>query len=598
MKRRRLLAAQRSADGCQIGVLNGSTNGGDFLAMLQCAALERPAGCPPNMTRESMEFDVVVVGAGPAGLAAACRLGQLARDAARELAVGVVEKGASVGAHIVSGAVLEPRALTELIPDWRERGAPVTTAVGAERLLWLTSATGSLRVPQFLVPESLHNHGNYVVSLGDLCGWLGAEAEALGCHVLPGFAAAEVLYDGDRVAGVVTGDMGVARDGGRKSNFQAGYELRARYTIFAEGCRGHLGKRLEARYDLRAGADPQHFGLGFKEIWQVDREQHAAGEILHTLGWPLDGATDGGGFLYHAAEGRVYLGFVVGLGYDNPHLDPFAEFQRWKQHPAIRERLAGGKRLAYGARALNKGGLQSLPKLVVPGGLLVGCEAGFLNPAKIKGTHTAMKTGMLAAEAVYAALDVGGAAADAELARYPERVRASWVWHELRSGRNFGAGVAKLGPVLGGGLAFVEQNLLRGRAPWTLRNRVPDHARLRRAAGAPRPAYPKPDGVVSFDRASSVYLASTAHDEDQPIHLLLADPAVPIAVNLPLFDEPAPRYCPAGVYEVVRDANGAARFQINAANCVHCKTCDIKDPAQNITWVPPEGGAGPNYSGM
>jgi electron-transferring-flavoprotein dehydrogenase len=545
-----------------------------------------------------MEFDVVVVGAGPAGLAAACRLGQLARDGGRALAVGVVEKGASVGAHIVSGAVLEPRALIELMPDWRERGAPVTTAVTAERLLWLTSAARSIRVPHRFVPTSLRNAGNYVVSLGDLCRWLGAEAEALGCHVLPGFAAVDVLYDGDRVAGVVTGDMGVARDGGRKSNFQAGYELRAKYTIFAEGSRGHLGKRLERRYDLRAGVDPQHFGLGFKEIWQIDRERHRPGEILHTLGWPLEGRTDGGGFLYHAGDARVYLGLVVGLGYDNPHLDPFAEFQRWKQHPAIRELIVGGKRLAYGARALNKGGLCSLPKLVVPGGVLAGCDAGFLNPAKIKGSHTAMKTGMLAAEAVFAALTSEGAAADDALASYTARVRASWVWEELQRGRNFAAGVAAFGPLLGGGLAFVEQNVLRGRAPWTLRNRVPDHLRLRRAAEAPRPAYPKPDGVVSFDRASSVYLASTAHDEDQPNHLQLADPAIPIAVNLPEYDEPAQRYCPAGVYEVVRDANGAARFQINAANCVHCKTCDIKDPAQNITWVPPEGGAGPNYSGM
>jgi electron-transferring-flavoprotein dehydrogenase len=550
------------------------------------------------MTRESMEFDVVVVGAGPAGLAAACRLGQLARDAGRELAVGVVEKGASVGAHIVSGAVLEPRALSELIPDWRQRGAPVTTAVTTERLLWLTSATRSLRLPHRFVPASLHNHGNFVVSLGDLCRWLAGEAEALGCHVLPGFAATDVLYDAERVAGVVTGDMGVARDGTRKSNFQAGYELHAKYTIFAEGSRGHLGKRLEARYDLRAGVDPQHFGLGCKEIWQIDREQHRPGEILHTLGWPLEGTTDGGGFVYHAAEGRAYLGFVVGLGYDNPHLDPFAEFQRWKQHPAIRDLLASGKRLAYGARALNKGGLQSLPKLVVPGGLLVGCEAGFLNPAKIKGSHTAMKTGMVAAEAVFAALAAEGRTADAELARYPERVRSSWVWDELHRGRNFGPGVAKFGPVLGGALAFVEQNVLRGRAPWTLRNRVPDHARLRRASAAPRLAYPKPDGRISFDRVSSVYLASTAHDENQPNHLQLADPALPIAVNLPQFDEPAQRYCPAGVYEVVHDAGGTARFQINAANCVHCKTCDIKDPAQNITWVPPEGGAGPNYSGM
>ena len=547
------------------------------------------------MSRESMEFDVVVVGAGPAGLAAACRLGQLARAANRELAVGVVEKGATVGAHIVSGAVLEPRALAELFPDWRERGAPVATAVTAEHVHWLRSRAESTRVPQWLVPRALHNRGNYVVSLGDLCQWLGSEAEALGCHVLPGFAATDVLFDGERVAGVATGDLGLARDGTRKANFQPGYDLKATYTVFAEGCRGSLGKRLEARYGLRADADPQHYGLGFKEIWQIDPKKHRPGEILHTLGWPLDDATDGGGFLYHAADARVYLGLIVGLGYRNPHLDPFAEFQRWKEHPVVRDVLAGGKRIAYGARAVNKGGLQSLPRLVVSGGVLVGCEAGFLNPAKIKGSHTAMKTGMLAAETIFAALGGGG---DAELARYPERVRGSWVWDELARGRNFSPGIAKLGTFLGGALGFVEQNLLGGRAPWTLRNRVPDHARLELAAAAPRIAYAKPGGATPFDRASSVYLASTAHEENQPNHLLLADPSVPIAVNLPRFDEPAQRYCPAGVYEVVREAGAAPRFQINAANCVHCKTCDIKDPTQNITWVPPEGGAGPNYSGM
>ncbi|HJR70718.1 MAG TPA: NAD(P)/FAD-dependent oxidoreductase, partial [Gammaproteobacteria bacterium] len=473
------------------------------------------------MSRESMEFDVVVVGAGPAGLAAACRLGQLARAANRELAIGIVEKGAAVGAHIVSGAVLDPRALTELFPDWLERGAPVATAVTAEHVHWLRSGAESSRVPQWLVPRALHNRGNYVVSLGDLCQWLGSEAEALGCHVLPGFAATDALFDGERVAGVATGDLGRARDGTRKANFQPGYDLKAKYTVFAEGCRGSLGKHLEARYDLRAGVDPQHYGIGFKEIWQIDPTKHRPGEILHTLGWPLDDATDGGGFLYHAADARVYLGLIVGLGYRNPHLDPFAEFQRWKEHLVVRDVLAGGKRIAYGARAVNKGGLQSLPRLVVPGGVLVGCEAGFLNPAKIKGSHTAMKTGMLAAEAIFAALAAEEGAGDAELARYPERVRASWVWGELMRGRNFSPGIAKLGTFFGGALAFVEQNLLGGRAPWTLRNRVPDHARLERAAAAPRVAYAKPDSITSFDRASSVYLASTAHEENQPNHLSL-----------------------------------------------------------------------------
>ena len=545
-----------------------------------------------------MELDVLVVGAGPAGLATACRLAQLARGAGRELNVGVVEKGAAVGAHIVSGAVFEPRALDELFPDWRERGAPVETAVTAERVEWLSSENGSVRVPGFLVPRELENRGNFIISLGNLCQWLAKEAEALGVNVLPGFAAADVLYDGERVAGVVTGDLGLARDGSRKPTYQAGYELRAKYTVLAEGCRGHLARRLEARFDLRANADPQHYGIGFKEIWQVDAAKHRPGEIVHTLGWPLDSATDGGGFVYHAADARVYLGLIVSLGYRNPHLDPFAEFQRWKQHASIRELLAGGERIAFGARAVNKGGLQSLPKLTFPGGLLVGCDAGFLNPAKIKGSHAAIKSGMLAGETIFAALALDGAAADAELARYEERVRKSWLWDELHRGRNFSVGLAKLGTFVGGALAFVEQNLLRCRAPWTLHNRVEDHARLREAAHAPRPRYAKPDGVVAFDRASSVFLSSTAHEENQPSHLKLADPDVPIAVNLPRYDEPAQRYCPAGVYEVLTDGSGIPRFRINATNCVHCKTCDIKDPAQNITWVPPEGGGGPNYSGM
>jgi len=498
----------------------------------------------------------------------------------------------------VSGAVFEPRALDELFPDWRERGAPVETRVTAEHFEWLTGPNGSLRVPEFFVPRALRNRGNFIISLGSLCQWLAAQAEALGVNVLPGFAAADVLYEGERVAGVVTGDLGIARDGSRKPTYQAGYELRAKYTVLAEGCRGHLGLRLEARYRLRAGADPQHYGIGFKEIWQVDAAKHRPGEIVHTVGWPLDAATDGGGFVYHAADARVYLGLIVSLGYRNPHLDPFAEFQRWKQHPSVRELLAGGERTAYGARAVNKGGLQSLPRLTFPGGLLVGCDAGFLNPAKIKGSHAALKSGMLAAETIFAAIGLEGAAADAELAAYDERVRKSWLWEELHRGRNFSAGIAKLGTLAGGALAFLEQNLLNGRAPWTLHNRVADHARLREAAHAQRPLYAKPDGVVTFDRASSVFLSSTAHEENQPSHLKLEDPDVPIAVNLPRYDEPAQRYCPAGVYEVIADSSGAPRFRINATNCVHCKTCDIKDPAQNITWVPPEGGGGPSYSGM
>jgi electron-transferring-flavoprotein dehydrogenase len=551
------------------------------------------------VSRETLEFDVVIVGAGPAGLAAACRLGQLARSDNREPSVCVVEKGAAVGAHIVSGAVFDPRALAELFPDYVERGAPLGAPVATERLDWLLGARSGLTVPTLFAPRQLRNHGNRVLSLGDLCGWLGAQAEGLGVSVLPGFAATDLLLEDGRVAGVISGDFGVARDGAHKPGYQPGHELRARCVVLAEGCRGHLGLRLEQHFALRAGADPAHYGIGLKEIWEIDPKLHRPGEVVHTFGWPLDDATEGGGFLYHAAEPRAYLGFIVSLGYANPHLDPFAELQRWKTHPRIRGVLAGGKRVAYGARAIAKGGLQSLPKLVVPGALLVGCDAGFLNGAKIKGSHTAMKTGLLAAETIHTALRASSARElDVELTRYPARVRESWVWSELHAARNFSPGIAKLGTTLGGALAFVEQNLLRGHVPYTLRNRIPDHARLARADTAPKIAYPKPDGIVAFDRPSSVFESSTAHEENQPSHLRLADSRVPIAINLPLYDEPARRYCPAGVYEVVTGASGAPEFRVNAPNCVHCKTCDIKDPTQNITWVPPEGGGGPNYSGM
>jgi electron-transferring-flavoprotein dehydrogenase len=469
--------------------------------------------------------------------------------------------------------------------------------VAGDEFHWLRSPTTAWQVPNALVPRPMHNEGNYIISLGRLCQWLGEQAEALGANLFPGFAAAAPLYVDGRVAGVITGDQGRSADGVEKPGFQSGYELRARYTIFAEGCRGHLGKELMARYGLRDGVDPQHYGLGMKEVWNIDPARHRPGLVVHTLGWPLAGDTDGGGFLYHAADNQVYLGFIVSLGYRNPHLSPFEEFQRWKQHPRIRAVLAGGQRVSYGARAVNKGGLQSLPKLVFPGGLLAGCDAGFLNGAKIKGSHTAMKTGMLAAEAVFAALGAGDAA-PAVLEEYPAAVRRSWVYDELYRARNFGPALKKLGLTLGSAFAFLDQNLFGGKLPFTLRNTEPDHATLRPAASAPRIDYPKPDGRISFDRLSSVFLSSTNHEEDQPCHLVLADPAVPVAQNLPRFDEPAQRYCPAGVYEVVRDGEGAPRFQINAQNCVHCKTCDIKDPAQNINWVTPEGGGGPNYAGM
>jgi electron-transferring-flavoprotein dehydrogenase len=547
--------------------------------------------------RESMDFDVVIVGAGPCGLAAACRLLQLAAAAGREVNVAVVEKGAEIGAHILSGAVFEPTALGELFPDWRERGAPVQVAVTGDEFHWLRSPEAAVRVPNALVPRPMHNEGNYVISLGRLCQWLGTQAESLGANIFTGFAAAAPLYEDGRVAGVITGDQGRGADGAEKPGFQAGYELRARYTIFAEGCRGHLGKELMARYGLRDGVDPQHYGIGLKEVWTIDPAKHRPGLVVHTLGWPLDASTEGGGFLYHAADNQVYLGFIISLAYQNPHLSPFEEFQRWKQHPRIRSVLEGGQRVSYGARAVNKGGLQSLPRLVFPGGLLAGCDAGFLNGAKIKGSHTAMKTGMLAAEAVFDALS-GGDAAPAVLESYPEAVRGSWVHDELYRARNFGPALKKLGLVAGSAFAFVDQNLFGGRLPFTLRNPQPDHATLLPADRAPRMAYPRPDGRISFDRLSSVFLSSTNHEEDQPCHLQLADPSVPVAVNLPKFDEPAQRYCPAGVYEIVRDDAGMPRFQINAQNCVHCKTCDIKDPAQNINWVTPEGGGGPNYAGM
>jgi electron-transferring-flavoprotein dehydrogenase len=546
------------------------------------------------MTRDSMEFDVVIVGGGPSGLATAIRLRQRALAAGTDLSVCVLEKGSEIGAHILSGAVIEPRALAELFPDWRERGAPLETAATADAFLYLT-ATRSIRLP---TPPAMHNRGNYIVSLGNVCRWLAAQAEELGVEIFPGFAAAEVLYDAaGAVRGVATGDMGIGKDGRPTANHAPGVELLARQTVFAEGCRGSLTRDLFERFDLRRDCDPQTYALGIKELWEIDPARHRPGQVLHTVGWPLRADTYGGSFLYHLENNQVAVGFVVGLDYANPHLSPFDEFQRFKTHPAIRPLFEGGRRVAYGARALSEGGLQSLPRLTFPGGLLVGDTAGFLNVPKIKGTHTAMKSGIEAAEALFAVLSAGdGAGAGAEAAAYPERLRASWLWSELAAVRNIRPGFAR-GFWTGMAHAALDTYVLRGRAPWTLANHA-DHERLRPARDCPPIAYPRPDGQVSFDKLSSVFLSATNHEENQPCHLRLTHPERAIAVNLALYDAPEQRYCPAGVYEIVQTAETGPRLQINAQNCVHCKTCDIKDPTQNIVWTVPEGGGGPTYPNM
>ena len=546
--------------------------------------------------RETMQYDVVVVGAGPAGLAAAIRLKQLATQHQHELSVCVLEKGSEVGAHILSGAVMDPRALSELFPDWQALGAPLNAPVSEDRFVFLTER-GSYKLPEFALPACFRNHGMHVVSLGNVCRWLAKQAEGLGVEIFPGFAAAEVLYREDgAVAGVATGDMGIGRDGKPTASHQPGMALNARYTFFAEGCRGHLGRQLQDRYRLRAGVDPQVYGIGLKELWEIRPQAHQLGLVIHTAGWPLAHDTYGGSFLYHLENNQIAIGFVVGLGYSNPYLDPYEEFQRYKTHPAIRTFLEGGKRIAYGARAIAAGGLQSLPRIVFPGGCLIGDDAGFLNASRIKGSHAAMKSGMLAAEAAFAA--VRADRAHDELAAYPEAFRASWLHDELHRARNFKPWMSK-GLALGTLMVGVDQVVFRGRAPWTLRHHHADHETLRNRNAAQPIEYPKPDGVITFDRLSSVFVSNTSHSEDQPCHLTLKDASVPIKVNLERYDAPEQRYCPAGVYEIVRDADVRnPRLQINAQNCVHCKTCDIKDPTQNIVWVAPEGGGGPNYPNM
>ena len=549
------------------------------------------------MERESMEFDVVIVGAGPAGLSTACQLMKLAQEKEQELMVCVVEKGSEVGAHILSGAVFEPRALTELFPDWKEKGAPLNTAVTGDDIYLFNGEDSSVKLPNFSVPKTMHNDGNYIVSMGNVCRWLAEQAEQLGVEIFPGFPAQDIIYNEDgSVGGVITGDMGLDKDGKPKDSFMPGMELKAKYTVFAEGCRGHLGKELIAKFALDADKSPQHYGLGFKEIWDIAPEKHQEGLVVHSAGWPLEKDTNGGGYLYHAENNQVFVGLIVDLSYSNPHLSPFDEFQRYKHHPKIAQYLEGGKRVSYGARAMAKGGFNSLPKMTTPGAVLVGCDAGTINFAKIKGNHTAMKSGMLAAESIFEALasgDEGGK----DLTSFTDKYQNSWLYEELYNTRNFGPAMHKFGTFWGGAYNTLDQNIFGGKLPFNFKDDSLDHEQLKLAADAPVINYPKPDNKLSFDKLTSVFLSNTNHEEEQPCHLKLADSSIPIDVNLVKYAEPAQRYCPAGVYEVESTPEGD-KFVINSQNCVHCKTCDIKDPSQNITWVTPEGTGGPNYPNM